>query len=228
MSSQPAAGVFDANNLPPGTEYLEGEAEHAYEHQQMWGAYWTGARLLLGAWAMLNGCFVFAYVYLRNLNSENDWKAHSNPSLLLGAVVLSCVIVSAAVATYSGRRLRTRAAALDWLVGSGIALGLALAAAGFQMWDLGRLDFQPGRSGYGSLFVGWQPVMIFAFLGGAYWLETLMARAVRHRRLVRPIATAVRDEDVTMFRGSLDGFGVFWNFVAFTEVIVFILFYVVH
>lgn len=223
--SLPAGRV---GQVPDDVDFLTGQAEADYAHQQMWGAYWTGTRLLLGGWAMLNGCFVFGYFYLRNLNSEGLWRTNAYPSLIIGAVVLSLVVLSAVVNTVSSRRLRRSGASLDWIVGSGIALLFGLAAAGFQMWELARLPWGPGRSGYASLFVGWQPIMILSFLGGMYWLETMIARGVRTRRLLRPIATTTRDVDVTMFRGSLDGFGVFWNFVAVTEIIVFILFYVIH
>lgn len=178
---------------------------------------------------MMTGCFVFAYLYLRNINAQDGWRvAHKYPSLILGAVVLSLIVLSAVINQVATRRLRRQAAALDWLVASGIVLGLGLAASGFQMWELARLPFQPGRTGYASLFVGWQPIMILGFLGGMYWLETLIARALRVRRLLRPIAVTARDADVTMFRGSLDGFAVYWSFIAATEIIVFILFYIVH
>jgi heme/copper-type cytochrome/quinol oxidase subunit 3 len=210
-------------------DYLTGDQEVDYARQQMWGAYWTGSRLLLAVWAMLTGCFVFAYLYLRNLDSEHDWRvAHQYPSLLFGAFVMSLIVSSAFINAMASRRLRRSAAALDWLVGAGLALWLGLLATGLQAWELARLPFQPGRSGYASLFVGWQPVMILAFLGGLYWLETLLARAIRVRRLLRPIAITENDVDVLMFRGSLDGFAAYWSFVAATEVVVFVLFYVVH
>lgn len=215
--------------IDPNADFLVGEQEVEFARQQMWGAYWTGTRLLLGAWAMMMGCFVFAYLYLRNLNSFDDWRvAHKYPSLIIGATVLSLIVVSAVINSLASRRLRRQAAALDWMVASGIVLFLGLIATGLQMWELARLPFQPGRSGYASLFVGWQPVMILGFLGGMYWLETLIARALRVRRLLRPIAVTAGDADVTMFRGSLDGFGVFWSFIAVSEIIVFVLFYIVH
>jgi heme/copper-type cytochrome/quinol oxidase subunit 3 len=215
--------------IDPEAHFLTGAQEHEYARQQMWGAYWTGTRLLLGAWAMMFGTFVFAYFYLRNLNSDNLWRVRGDyPSLIIGACVLSLILISAVSNSIASRRLRRSAAALDWIVGAGLALGLGLAAVGLQMWELARLPFQPGRSGYASLFVGWEPVMILGFLGGMYWLETLIARALRARRLLRPLEIAARDVDVTMFRGSLDAFGVFWNFLAASEVIVFLLFYVVH
>lgn len=222
MTSEPVHIDADA-------AFLSGDQEVEYARQQMWGAYWTGSRLLLAVWIMAVGCFVFGYFYLRNLNSYNDWRvAHHYPSLVLGATIMSLVVVSAVVNAVASRRLRRAAASLDWIVGAGIALALGLAAAGFQMFQLARLPFQPGRSGYASLFVGWQPVMVLGMLGGLYWLETLIARAVRVRRLLVPIPALATDPDVTMFRGSLDGFGVYWSLIAITEILVFVLFYVVQ
>ncbi len=136
--------------------------------------------------------------------------------------------MSALTSSYATRRLRRVADANDWLVGSGAAMLLGVLGVGLQIWEMSRLPFQPGRSGYASVFVGWQPVMILALLGGLYWLETLIARAMRVRRVLRPLAISARDTDVTMFRGSLDGFVLYWNFLALTEVVIFVLFYVVR
>lgn len=217
--------------IEPGAErdFLSGEEELNYASDQLWGSYWTGARLLVAAWVMAFGCFVFGFFYLRSLNSGGLWYVKGErPSLLIGVAVLILLAGSALLNTVGGRRLRRSGASLDWLVSVGIALALGVLAVGLQIWELTRLNFQPGQSGYASLFVGWQPVMILALFGGLYWLETLIARAVRVRRLLVPLTFTVRDHDVTMFRGSLEGFQLYWNFLALTEAVMFILFYVVH
>jgi heme/copper-type cytochrome/quinol oxidase subunit 3 len=213
----------------PTGDYLTGEAEAEWTHQQMWGAYWTGARLLVAGSAMAFGCLVFAYFYLRDLNSDGLWYLHGEqPSLPLGALVLSFMIVSAALVSYSTGRLRRTAGALDWMVGAGTGLGLGILAIGFLCWQLATLPFYPGETGYASVFVGWQPVLLLSMLGGVYWLETLITRGVRVRRVLSPLPISATERDVTMFRGSLDGFVLFWNFTALVEIVSFILFYAVH
>lgn len=218
--------VSTSADLP---DYLTGAAELEYAHQQMWGSYWTGARLLVAGWVMVFGSLLFAFFYLRSLNSNGLWFVKGQrPPLLIGAFVLSLLLVSALVSSAASARLRRSAAALDWLVGSGVAMILGLLGLGLQAWEMTRLPFLPAASGYASVFVGWQIVMMVALAGGLYWLETLLARAMRVRRVLMPLPISAQDPDVTMFRGSLDGFTLFWNFLALTEIVMFILFYVVH
>jgi heme/copper-type cytochrome/quinol oxidase subunit 3 len=224
-AESPAAGA----EAPVRLDFLSGEAELAYAHEQMWGAYWTGARLLVAGAAMAFGTMLFAFFYLRSINSSGLWYVRGErPSLLFGIAVLILLLLSAGISGGTAAMLRRRAAGADWLVGSSIALGLGLAAAALQAWEMGRVSFHPGSSGYASMFVGWQVLMILAMVGGVYWLETLIARGARVRRVLRPLAISAAEPDVTMFRGSLDGFVVYWNFLALVEVVVFVLFYLVH
>lgn len=227
--TQPPAGTGGGTAAPVLQDFLSGDEEVEYAHQQSWGAYWTGARLLVAGWVMVFGAFLFAYFYLRSTNSDGLWYVHGQrPSLLIGAAVLSLLLVSAVVNSYGTRRLRRSADRADWMVSSGVTFILGVLGVGLQMWELTRLPFQPAASGYASVFVGWQPVMLLALVGGLYWLETLIARAVRVRHVLRPLAITARDPDVTMFRGSLDGFTLYWSFLAFVEIIFFLLFYVVR
>ena len=217
--------------VPPDHEgeYLTGVAEAEYAHQQLWGSYWTGARLLVAAWTMAFGCMVFAYFYLRDLNSDGLWYLHGEqPSLLRGSLILALLVASAAIAGYSTRRLRRTAAALDWMVGAGVGLMLGIIAVGFQCWQLAAVPFYPGETGYASVFLGWQVLLVIAMIGGVYWLETLIARGARVRRVLSPLPISAQELDVSMFRGSLDGFVLYWNFIALSEIVAFILFYFVH
>src|SRR5665213_4360482 len=80
-------------------------------------AMWVGARQLCGAAAFFFMAFVFAYFYLRSLDTHKDWKIGSvNPSIGLGVAILVVLLLSAAAlrmaATQSELRVPVGAAAL--------------------------------------------------------------------------------------------------------------------
>src|SRR6202011_6384427 len=59
-------------------------------------AMWVGARQLCGAVAFFFVAFVFAYFYLRSLDTHKDWKIGPvNPSIGLGMVIVLTLILSA-------------------------------------------------------------------------------------------------------------------------------------
>ena len=102
-------------------------------------------------------------------------------------------------------------------------------AAGFQVWELTRLNFFPGSSGYAGVYIAFAPVYTFVLLGAMYWLETLIARSFRSA------ATLAADGGVGVsrqpkaenFRANLEGFEYYWNAMALMSILFFVLFYVI-
>ncbi len=126
------------------------------------------------------------------------------------------------------RSLR-RAITLDWQVAGWMSVLGGLIVVGLQIYQLTRLPFFPGTSGYASCFVGWAALNIVMILGGVYWCETLLARFLRLRR-------AFADEGGTpgaplpsarLFRANADGCAYYWGFVAVAAVLFWLLFYVI-
>ena len=75
------AGTAD---LPPN---LTRESEEAgFFHEAALNATWTGVRLAVGGLSFAFGCFVFAYFYLRSLNSHGLWypAGFTGPKLWTG------------------------------------------------------------------------------------------------------------------------------------------------
>ena len=57
-----------------GQGALDRTAEEAgFYHEAALGATWTGSRLAMGGLTFLFGSFVFAYFYLRSVNSNGRW-----------------------------------------------------------------------------------------------------------------------------------------------------------
>src|SRR5579871_74767 len=66
----------------------------------------VGARLLASAVAFLFMAFVFAFFYLRALNTNHAFRpAHTDPPVGFGVAVLACVLVSIGVFELARRAL---------------------------------------------------------------------------------------------------------------------------
>lgn len=219
MAETPAA--------PEVSEELEAAAEAEFELQGVEGSFWTGSRLLIGvitfAWAGVG----FAYFYLRESDSQRLWRPHHvTPSTLLGTLIALAVVAGAAAAGYGRSNLR-RGSHLDWEMTSWTAVGLGLLAAGLQIWQLTRLGFLPGLSGYTSVFIGFAPLNVAFLLGGAYWMETCAARALRVRTLLADTGGVGLSPlpEARLLRANAEGVTYFWWYMALIEVIFWALFY---
>jgi hypothetical protein len=166
--------------------------------------------LLAAGTAFFFIAFLFAFLYLRALNSNGLWGAgkphhHVHASLGLGIAILVCVLVGVAAA---------RAAQLLpalWRPAAGAALLLGLAAVALQCWQWAHLGFGPGDGGYASVYLGWSGFFTIFVLGAMYWLETIVVTAVRTRVAAAEVAR------------QLAGFGVFWTMLGLVEIASFVL-----
>ena len=85
---------------PPVPEGVTRASEEAgFYHEAALNATWTGVRLALGGLSFGFGCFVFAYFYLRSLNSHGLWypPGFKGPQPWAGAVIMALVVLSALV-----------------------------------------------------------------------------------------------------------------------------------
>jgi heme/copper-type cytochrome/quinol oxidase subunit 3 len=217
-------------------ELLIDQVEAELELRSAEGATWTGTRLLIGLTVFAWLAVAFAYFYLREVDTQALWRPHGvTPPTLVGTLIAAFVVLGAAVGHYGRRRLESRGRA-DWLAAGWVTVGLGVLAAGLQIWELGRLSFQPGLSGYTSVFVGFAGFNIAFLLGGSYWLETLLAQALRHRHGSHPLDAPAGTAGDTgpgsitsrrLHRASLDGCTYFWWYMALVSVAFWLLFYIV-
>ena len=85
-----------------GPGALDRTAEEAgFYHESALGATWTGSRLAMGGLTFLFGSFVFAYFYLRSLNSNGRWHglAWVRPNVAMGTIIVALIVISAIVQT---------------------------------------------------------------------------------------------------------------------------------
>jgi heme/copper-type cytochrome/quinol oxidase subunit 3 len=219
--------VAETTAPPPGGLTSDTE-EAAFYQETALNAAWTGARLALGGLSFGFGAFVFAYFYLRSLNSHGMWhpKGFTGPQAWAGAVVMALIAASALLQTAALQRIKAGHKA-PWQAGATVALALGLGAAGLQVWQLLNLPFYPGSAGYASVFTGATPVLVVAVFAAMIWLEILVAKAARIPAIffVEQPPTYAEAFRVQRFQASLSAFTVVWNYLALIAVLFWVLFY---
>jgi heme/copper-type cytochrome/quinol oxidase subunit 3 len=207
------------------------QEEAAFYHEAALNAAWTGTRLMIGVVASGLGAFVFAFFYLRSLNSYNLWypAGFPAPKMWQGAVIMGLIVVSAAIQALGLRQLKG-GKKNAWLGAAAGALLLGLVAVALQIWQLTALPFQPGASGFASVFVGASPVFAVLVLGTMIWLEILImrARAIPEVSFVEQPPTFAEAASVQRLQASLSAFTLFWGFMAVAAFVLWVLFYLVH
>jgi heme/copper-type cytochrome/quinol oxidase subunit 3 len=139
---------------------------------------YVGVRLLASAIAFLFISFVFAYFYLKAVNSNGDFRpARISPQQGFGIAILVCVLAATA-AFERARRQLAAGAERAWQSASIGALALGVIVVILQIVQYLGL-FHTGAGGYASVFWGWTLVFLVCWLGAVYWVETLVAQTLR-------------------------------------------------
>jgi heme/copper-type cytochrome/quinol oxidase subunit 3 len=212
----------------PSSELDCAAEEAGFYHEAALNAAWSGSRIALGALSFLYGAFAFAYFYLRSINSEGRWEGsgYHAPSKAMGAVIIALVVVSAIVQYVGLQRIKAGAKGF-WRAAAAVALLLGLVAVALQIVELLNLPFQPGSSGFSSVFTGFYPVMLVSWLGAMIWLEILVmrARALPGIFFVEQPPTYAEAFAVQRFQSSLSAFTLIWNYLAVVSIVFWVLFY---
>lgn len=209
------------------------QEEAAFYHEAALNTAWTGTRLLIGVVASGLGGLIFAFFYLRSLNSHGLWypSGHlaTKPNIVVGTIIMALVVVSAVVQTLGLQQVKAGKRGA-WLMAAVAALVLGVAAAAIQIWQLTDLGFQPGASGFASVFVGSAPVLVVLVLGTMLWLENLVmqVRRIPEISFVEQPATFGEAAVVQRVQANMSACTLFWNFIALATLVMWILFYLVH
>lgn len=141
---------------------------------------WIGARILAGSTIMFFLAFVFAYFYLRSLNTSGKWQPPGvDPPQAYGAVIVGLFAASAASFVYAAYGARN---GRRWLAAAGLSLVLGLAGCVLQAFEYAHLGFGPQDGGYASVFIGWTLFFVVFVLAAMYWVEILLAEGLRNRQ----------------------------------------------
>ena len=203
--------------------------EAAFYHEAALNATWTGSRLAIGALSFLFGAFAFAYFYLQSSDGHSLWLPSSTtpPQAGYGVTIMVLIVVSALLNTLGLQRIKAGQKG-PWVMAGLAALVLGLVAVALQIVQLLNLPFQPGASGFASVFVGFYAVALVVWLAALVHLEILVARArnIPAISFVEQPPTYAQAFEVQRFQSGLSGFTTVWNYLAVVAFIFWILFYV--
>lgn len=187
-------------------------------------ALWAAARMLCGAAAFFFVSFVFAYFYLRSLDTNNAWKiGHVSAPTGWGLIIVIVLIASAVAMWLAATRPQMTVSM------GAVAIVLALLSIVLQAITWSTLGFGPSSGGYASVYIGWTAFYAVFTIPCAFWIETQVATAWRRgREGVRggepATAADVRTDEATI-RAGLDACSFFWSFYVFNGVVLFVLLY---
>jgi heme/copper-type cytochrome/quinol oxidase subunit 3 len=215
-------------DVPAAEEATLATEDEGYYHECGLNAAWTGSRLAIGGLTFLFGAFVFAYFYLRSLNSSGRWQGSGfvHPSLWMGTTIMLLAEVSAGLHYFVLQRIKAGHKS-SWQIGGLLALALGLAGVAMQIYQLLELPFRPGSSGYASVFTGFYPVLLVIQLAVLLWLEMLLARSryIPALSFVEQPPTYTETFAVQRFQASLSAFSNVWNYLALVALLFWLLFY---
>jgi heme/copper-type cytochrome/quinol oxidase subunit 3 len=216
-------------STPASAGHTQVSEEAGFYHESALNAAWAGSRLAVGGLTFLFGAFAFAYFYLQSTNSNGRWKGsgYSAPSMAYGITIMLLVLASAGFHYIVLQRIKA-GSKRTWQAGAAVALACGLAAAGLQIAELLNLPFQPGDSGFASVFTAFYPVLAATLCATMLWLEGLLmrSRSIPAISFVEQPPTHAETFALQRFQASLSGFTLVWNYLAIVTVVFWFLFYV--
>jgi heme/copper-type cytochrome/quinol oxidase subunit 3 len=183
----------------------------------------VGARLWASAVVFLFMSFVFAFLYLRALNTAHSFReAHVTPPIGWGVAILACVLGSSAIFA-AGRTRLGDGTDRQWRRASLISLLLAIAVVALQIIEYYSLSFGATDGGLASVFFGFTAVFGLFWLGAVYWIETIWAQSLRGERA----GESDIEHTSGLLRPNADGCVVFLSVMCIAELFAFVLLYLV-
>ena len=198
----------------------------------------SASYLLAGATAFFFVAFLFAYFYLRALNSGGLWKPKGvDASVGWGTAVVLCYVLSALLVRLGltdHRALRRS----QWRLKGLVALLVGVAGLVLQVIAWTHEGFGPADGGFASVYFGWTAFLFLFVLGTLLWLEMTVATSFRYRNAPSgpepghasgdPDRTAhdIRDP-LSLVRAELVALSFFWTFLAAIAVVSWIILYLI-
>jgi cytochrome c oxidase subunit 3 len=177
----------------------------------------VGSRIWAASVAFFFVAFLFAFFYLRALNTNGRWNEHHvHPPYAWGIPILVCILASVVVYSVAVWWLVQGRGSL-WRLGAGVALLLGVAAIVIQAVEYPSLGFGPGGGAIASVFFGWTGLYSAFVLGAMYWLETQLAQTIRSG-----------DAALPLIRSSAEGLRLNWLVLGVVGFVSFLLLYVVR
>jgi heme/copper-type cytochrome/quinol oxidase subunit 3 len=187
-------------------------------------AIWISGRQLCGVAAFFFAAFLFAYFYLRSLDTNKDWKiGHVNAPVGWGLAIVIVVVLSGVAMHLAARRP-------ELTVSAGAAAEvLALLSIVLQAIAWSTLGFGPSSGGFASVYIGWTAWYAVFTLPCIFWMQTQVATSWRRRKegvtATEPASAAYVHTDPAVLKAGLDACSFFWWFYVFNGVLLFVVLY---
>jgi heme/copper-type cytochrome/quinol oxidase subunit 3 len=195
--------------------------------------------LLAGATAFFFIAFLFAYFYLRSLNSGGMWNPKGvDTSIGWGTAVVACYVLSALLVRLglADHRADRRPA---WRVKGLAALLVGIAGLVVQVIGWTQQGFGPADGGFASVYFGWTAFLFLFVFGTLLWLEMTVATSFRYRKVASgapPPGHASGDphreahdirDPLSLVRVELVALSFYWTFLAGIAVVTWVILYLV-
>jgi heme/copper-type cytochrome/quinol oxidase subunit 3 len=177
---------------------------------------WAAARLWCGATTFFFVAFLFAYVYLRSLDTNHGWKIGQVHVPGGFGVAIAVLFVLSGIAYRVGHRRPQQAVSLGAL-----AIGLAVIAIVLQFIEYTGLDFGGASGGYASVFIGWTITYTLGAIASLYWLETQVATYWRAHK------DEVDDDQELIMRAGIEASSFYWAYYVAWGAAAYIMLYLV-
>ncbi|HEX4279124.1 MAG TPA: hypothetical protein VHZ27_00065 [Solirubrobacteraceae bacterium] len=200
-------------------------ADHIEPEPPEWQprAIWAGGRLVCGAISFFFASFVFAFFYLKALDTNHSWKiGRVVPDGGFGIAIAALFLFSAVI-----YRLAARRPAGDSMAAGMIAVVMGIVAIVLQFVEYPVLDFGASQGGYAAVFFGWTATYAIAALMGLYWIEIQVASLWRVRREGKMRETDVPTSESALLLAGIEASSFYWAFFAAIGVLAYILLYLV-
>src|SRR5260370_23653024 len=118
--------MAEASTTPPASGLSREIEEEGFYHEAALNAAWTASRLAVGGLCFLFGSFMFAYFYLRSVNSSGRWMGagYHPPSMIYGTVIMLAALASAGIHYAALQQINAGNKALPQICpGTGLPLG---------------------------------------------------------------------------------------------------------
>ena len=186
-------------------------------------AIWVGGRLLCGAISFFFASFVFAFFYLKALDTNHSWKiGRVVPDGGFGIAIAALFLFSAVI-----YRLAARRPAGDSMAAGTITVLMGLAAVVLQFIEYTVLDFGASQGGYAAVFFGWTATYAIVALMGLYWIEVQVASLWRVRREGEMREIEVPTSESALLLAGIEASSFYWAFFVAIGVLAYVLLYLV-
>jgi heme/copper-type cytochrome/quinol oxidase subunit 3 len=186
-------------------------------------AIWVGGRLLCGAISFFFASFVFAFFYLKALDTNHSWKiGRVVPDGGFGIAIAALFLFSAVI-----YRLAARRPAGDSMAAGMIAVFMGVAAVVLQFVEYTVLDFGASQGGYAAVFFGWTATYAIVALMGLYWIEVQVASLWRVRREGKMREIEVPTSESALLLAGIEASSFYWAFFVAIGVLAYVLLYLV-